>query len=231
MLTIMLFFAICAYLRGLSYVIALSTVLAYGYCCLKSGCPLLNNLFGILAMIITIVTILGNRLIILLKHLTTVNREIKNTHQTILSLSNMTKSDMLCLLQLAGKNDLMSLQTDKLMELIELYMISLMNAAANSELAFVPVYHACAVLIAPFEIILYEDGAEVSSNWKSSKYAVPVAFTTQQLKLNTPLTVGVKVTLSLCQLFSIKSVVRSVFTLLPPKRLVIVLSENEKEES
>lgn len=35
MLTIMLFFAICAYLRGLSYVIALSTVLAYGYCCLK----------------------------------------------------------------------------------------------------------------------------------------------------------------------------------------------------
>lgn len=118
MLTIMLFFAICAYLRGLSYVIALSTVLAYGYCCLKSGCPLLNNLFGILAMIITIVTILGNRLIILLKHLTTVNREIKNTHQTILSLSNMTKSDMLCLLQLAGKNDLMSLQTDKLMELI-----------------------------------------------------------------------------------------------------------------
>lgn len=48
MLTIMLFFAICAYLRGLSYVIALSTVLAYGYCCLKSGCPLLNNLFGIL---------------------------------------------------------------------------------------------------------------------------------------------------------------------------------------
>ena len=99
--------------------------------------------------------------------------------------------------------------------LIELYMISLMNAAANSELAFVPVYHACSVLIAPFEIILYEDGAEVSSNWKSSKYAVPVAFTTQQLKLNTPLTVGVKVTLSLCQLFSIKSVVRSVFTLLP----------------
>ena len=118
MLTIMLFFAICSYLRQLSYAIALSTVLAYGYCCLKSGCPLLNNLLVILIMIIAVVTGLGNRLIMLQQHLATRNKEIKNTHQAIFSLSNMTKSDMLCLLQLAGKDDLTSTQTDKLMELI-----------------------------------------------------------------------------------------------------------------
>lgn len=116
MLTVLLFLSQACYLKILPLAICLSTVVAFGACCIITNEESLTSIFGVIALFLLAITVMSNRINQLATHLCRKNKALIQEYTEIFSLLKMDKADLARLLELAKNKNISPEKVDELLK-------------------------------------------------------------------------------------------------------------------